>query len=73
MKTKIKASLKKDVLAQIGSIYRLNSPYGIGYLFNSTEDGKKIDEGMFCDYEMEIDKNRWEYMYRYSTKKIEVL
>lgn len=57
----MKKSLMKDVLQTVGSIHRMNAPYAIGYLFNSTRTGNEIANGMYCDRISEIDYKSWEY------------
>lgn len=61
-------SLKKDVQGVIGSIYRFNAPWSIGYLFNSTADGKSISRGMYCNRLDEIDYCPWEYFVKFGSE-----
>lgn len=59
-------SLKKDVRNQAGSIYSLNAPHAIGYLFTVAHDGKEVYIGMFAHRWDEVDKERWDGFF--STK-----
>jgi len=66
----MKTSLKKDALSVCGGIYRMNASGTIGYMFNSTDDGKKVYNGEFC-YGSEYDKlvKEYDYFYDFSTSK----
>ena len=55
-----KESLKKDVRNQAGSIYSLNAPYAIGYLFTVTKDGREVNTGMFANRTDEINPEQWD-------------
>jgi hypothetical protein len=57
----MRQSLVKDIRQTVGSIYRMNAPHAIGYLFNATEGEHEIADGMYCDRLYEIDPNRWDY------------
>lgn len=59
----MKESLKRDVLNTVGSIYALNSPNAIGYLFNENKSGDEIICGMYCNRVDEIDPARWGWFY----------
>ena len=43
----ISFSVLKDALGVCGSIYSLNAPNAVGYLFNSNKTGKKVSRGTF--------------------------
>jgi hypothetical protein len=66
----INISLKNDVLNTIGNIYKINAPYAIGYLFYPDDTGKKVYRGMYCNFESEIDHNKWDYYYDFKSQKI---
>jgi len=63
----MKQSLKKDALSVCGGMYRMNAGYAAGYMFNSTDDGKKVYNGEFC-CSSEIDSLSKEYDYYYCFK-----
>lgn len=54
-------SLKEDALSVCNSIYKMNAKHSLGYLFNPTDDGKKVSTGMFCDSLTEINIKQWTY------------
>lgn len=56
----ISKAVKKDARAQAGSIYRMNAPRSIGYLFTCRSDGSEVAQGMFCDRWDEVDPKRWD-------------
>jgi len=60
----MKKSLKNDALSVIGGIYGMNANYAVGYMFNSTDDGKKVYNGEFCGAS-EIFKLATEYNFFY--------
>lgn len=62
---KVLPKLIKDIKGVVGSMYSLNAPYAIGYVFNTTKDGKTIAQGMFFD--RGDDKTEWEYFLDYTT------
>lgn len=43
----ISFSVLKDALGVCGSIYSLNAPNAVGYLFNSNKTGKQVSRGTF--------------------------
>ena len=63
-------SLLNDVYSVIGSMYSMNAPNAIGYLFNPNGNYKKIANGMYCDSKREIDIDSWTYFYNYQNKQI---
>ncbi len=75
-KAKLSKWVIRDVEAVIGSMYRLNSPGAIGYLFNKNSNGRCIARGMFCDSESEksghaIERSHWAYYLDFSTGILE--
>lgn len=56
----ISKAVKNDARAQAGSIYRMNAPRAIGYLFTCDADGKEVAQGMYCDRWDEVDSSRWD-------------
>ena len=60
---------KKDALAQVASIHSWNAQHAIGYLYNPTEDGNAVSNGMYCDCTTEINPDMWTYFYCYKTKR----
>lgn len=64
----MKESLKKDVMEQVGSIYRMNAPHAIGYLFTVTTDGNKISHGMFAHSNDDINSEEWDYFFSFKKK-----
>lgn len=67
---KLNKSLLQDVYNVCGSMYSMNAPHAIGYLFNPTLNRKSISTGMFCDFEREINSNSWTYFLNYKDKTI---
>lgn len=66
----MKQSLKKDALSVCGGLFRLNSSYAEGYMFNSTDDGKKVYNGEFCSaYEVDKLSKEYDYYYDFKTSK----
>jgi hypothetical protein len=59
-----------DVHQVCGSLYRMNAPYTMGYLFNVIRNGRKIFDGMFCNRESEISSDRWTYFFNFKTKRV---
>lgn len=59
----MKESLKNDVKTQVESLFSMNAPHAIGYLFTVTKDGRKIYTGMFCDSVDEINRYSWSGFY----------
>jgi len=57
--------LLNDVKSVIGSMYSMNAPYAIGYVFNPMEDMQSIARGMFFD--RGDNKLDWEYYLDYET------
>lgn len=70
-KAGVSASLLRDVASTVGSIYSMNAPGAKGYVFNATDDGKKIYRGMYLDYDYE--KKGWEYYLDYKSGILEKL
>lgn len=66
----MKQSLKRDALSVCGGMYRMNASYAVGYMFNATDDGKKVYNGEFCG-SSEIDKlsKQYDYYYDFETAK----
>ena len=64
-RAKVSRRLINDVKSVAGSIYRMNAPYAIGYLFHETVDGNSIARGMFCD--RGDDKTEWTYYLDFTT------
>ena len=64
----IPESVKKDALAQCGSIYSMNAPYSIGYLFTIHSDRRQVGSGMYCHRVDEIDPDRWDGYYDFKKK-----
>ena len=58
-----KESLKKDVINQAGSIYSMNAPHAIGYLFTIAKGGKEVHTGMFCHSVDEVNRDSWSGFY----------
>jgi hypothetical protein len=69
-KTTIKAKAAGDVWSVCKSLYRLNAPHRIGYLFNLAADEKSVWRGMFCDSEQEIDPERWDYFFNTTDQQV---
>jgi hypothetical protein len=59
---------KQNALNVCRSIYRMNAPYAIGYLYIPTRDGREVLEGMYCNRRTEIDPKRWSFFYRFEDK-----
>lgn len=57
----MRKALIKDVRQTVGSIYSMNAPHAIGYLFNPARSGDEIANGMYCDRIDEIDHKSWEF------------
>ena len=66
--TKISKKLQSDALSVCGSIFRMNAPHAIGYVFNS-QDKKEVWEGMFVTQQHEIDAAKWTYYFEFKTGK----
>jgi len=69
-KVELKPTLRKKINDICHGIYHLNVPYAIGYLFNKTKNGKDISNGMFCNFEREIDEKEWSYFYEFNKEGI---
>jgi len=67
--TSINKTLLQDVYNTVASIYRMNAPYAIGYLFTVTKNGKEIHTGMYCNFTDEIDADRWSYFLDFKTRE----
>jgi hypothetical protein len=57
----VNETLLKDVANQIGSIYKMNAPNALGYLFSVSGSGKEIAHGMFCNRVSEISESSYDY------------
>lgn len=64
----VSESLKQDVLNQCGSIYSMNAPNSIGYVFTVAKDGQSINSGMFVSNRTEINNSQWSMFFSYKTK-----
>lgn len=65
-------SLQRDIESVIGSIYRMNAPGAIGYLFNAKKGQRGIANGMFCGRGCEIDADHWDYFVDFSVSELAV-
>ena len=65
---RISEKLKQDAKSVCSSIYRMNAPHAIGYVFNATRDRKEVSSGMFVTMS-EIDGDRWTYYLDFKTDK----
>jgi hypothetical protein len=63
-KNSLSRKLLRDIKNTVGSIYRLNAPHAIGYLFYTDKNGQSIYRGMYCNWLTEID-NCWEYFLKF--------
>ena len=66
---KISKKLQTDALSVCGSIYRMNAPGAIGYVFNATDNRREVCSGMFVNFPCEIDAHYWTYYFEFKTKK----
>ena len=64
-KAKINKKLLQDVKNTVGSIYRMNAPGAIGYVFNESANGNSIARGMYFD--RGDDKSEWDYYLDFKT------
>jgi len=64
----VSKNLRKDILNQCGSIYSMNAPHAIGYIFTVNKDGQSINRGMFVSNRDEIN-NQWSVFFCYKNKK----
>ena len=72
-KAKLSRKVINDVKSVCGSLYSLNAPGAIGYLFNVNENNSAIARGMFCDFESEINRDDWTYYLDYKTMILDVI
>lgn len=62
--------VKKDARTTVGSIYRMNAPHAIGYLFTCAADGSEVAQGMYADRRGEVDPERWDGFLQFSDNTI---
>ena len=55
--------VSEDARIQANSIYHMNNPRAMGYLFTCRSDGSEVAEGMYCNSIEKADPGRWDGLY----------